>query len=129
MVISLTKPTAALSVTVCLAAGALAEDSAKVLSASEIDLLLRGNTIEGTWSGSTYTQYFGEDGQTVYLEENRRPDVGRWRVNSETEQYESWWEQTGWTAYTVLETEGGFAWKRGDGHELFVVSEGKQITW
>lgn len=99
------------------------------LSATEIEALLSGNTINGTWSGSEYTQYFDPNGMTVYIPKGRQPDVGKWRVNTETDQYESWWEQTNWTGYTVLKTETGYGWKRSDGHEPFTVEAGKQITW
>ncbi|WP_338549837.1 hypothetical protein [Roseovarius phycicola] len=119
----------ALALGLYLSTSASSDDTAQPLTAAEIDLHLRGNTIKGAWSGEAYTQFFSEDGQTVYLQQNRRPDVGRWRVNSETNQYESWWEQTGWTGYTVLETKDGYAWKRGDDHEVFSMSAGKQIKW
>lgn len=108
---------------------AWAEETSRILNAQDVDTLLRGNTITGTWSGETYTQYFSEDGATVYLQTNRRPEVGRWRVNQGTGEYESWWEQSGWSRYTILETKDGFAWKRSNGSELFTVEQGKQITW
>ena len=105
---------------------AIAEEA---LSAEEIKELLTGNTIEGTWSGSHYTQFFGKNGETAYIPEGRMPDIGRWRVNSETNEYESWWEQTGWNGYTVLRLDEGYAWKRTKGHEQFIVLEGKQVSW
>lgn len=101
----------------------------EIVKAYEIETLLSGNTITGTWSGSEYTQYFDPNGITVYIPEGRQPDLGRWRVNSQTDQYESWWEQTGWTPYTVIRTNAGYAWKRENGSEPFTVQQGKQITW
>ena len=106
-----------------------ASQADEALTASEIDRLLRGNTIEGSWSGAAYTQYFSDDGQTIYLQANRRPEIGRWRVNSQTDQYESWWEQTGWTGYTILRTDTGYGWKRDAKTEPFTVLPGKKITW
>ncbi|MEM8774689.1 MAG: hypothetical protein AAGF53_06620 [Pseudomonadota bacterium] len=99
------------------------------LTAEEIETLLNGNTIKGVWSGNNYTQYFGENGETAYIPEGRMPDIGRWRVNIDTDQYESWWEQTGWTGYTVLKVDEGYGWKRSDGYEPFTVLEGKRVSW
>lgn len=109
-----------------LALPAVAEE---IVPAEEIESLLSGNTITGTWSGTQYTQYFDANGVTVYIPEGRQPDMGRWRVNADTDQYESWWEQTGWTPYTVIRTQDGYAWKREKGAEPFTVKKGKQITW
>lgn len=99
------------------------------LSASEIEALLAGNTVSGTWSGTPYKQYYGEGGFTMYVPEGGMPDQGRWRVNHETNQYESWWRMTNWTPYTVVETENGLAWVHGESLQPFEVLEGKQVNW
>ena len=101
----------------------------EVVSAPELQDLLSGNTITGTWSGTKYTQFFSDEGATVYIPAGRQPEIGRWRVNAQTGQYESWWEQSGWSRYTVIRTEDGYGWKRGDGYEPFTVQQGKQIVW
>lgn len=99
------------------------------MTAAQIDGLLRGNTIRGTWNGDPYTQFFDANGQTIYFPEGGRPDQGRWRVNTDTNQYESWWERTNWTGYTVLMTNAGFAWVSREKTQPFEVFEGKQVTW
>ena len=98
------------------------------LSAAEIEALLSGNTIAGTWSGTPYRQYYAEDGTTLYVPEDGRADDGRWRTNPETDEYESWWRSTGWTPYALVQTgEGEHAWVNGDRLEPFRVLPGKQI--
>ncbi|RXV59470.1 hypothetical protein C6W92_15025 [Roseovarius sp. A46] len=98
------------------------------LTPPEIEALLGGNTIVGTWSGTPYRQYYGPDGTTLYVPEGGRADEGRWRTNEETGEYESWWRSTGWTPYALVRTEdGGHAWINGDGLEPFSVVPGRQI--
>ena len=59
------------------------------LTAEQINTLLSGNTITGTWSGTGYKQYFGDDGMTVYIPDGGAADRGRWRTNTEADTYES----------------------------------------
>ena len=99
------------------------------LTAAQIQTLLAGNTSIGTWSGSGYKQYFTEGGMTMYIPDGGPPDQGRWRTNAETDQYESWWRMTNWTAYTVVMTNEGYAWVNGEKLEPFKVYEGKQVNW
>lgn len=99
-------------------------------TAEEIASLLTGNTIVGTWSGTRYRQYFDANGTTTYSTEGGRSDDGRWRVNPDTNEYESWWRSTGWTPYLLVHTDdGGYAWVNGDRLEPFDVLTGKQIEW
>jgi len=98
------------------------------LTAPEIETLLAGNTISGSWSGTGYRQYFGTDGTTVYISEEGRVENGQWRVNGETNDYESWWRSTGWTPYAMVRTNAdGYAWVNGDRLEPFTVQAGRQI--
>tara|TARA_R100001369_G_C3237956_1_gene153510 strand:+ start:274 stop:654 length:381 start_codon:yes stop_codon:yes gene_type:complete len=98
------------------------------LTPPEIEALLSGNTIVGTWSGTHYRQYYGPDGTTLYVPEGGRADEGRWRTNEETGEYESWWRSTGWTPYALVRTEEGeYAWINGDGLEPFSVVPGRQV--
>ncbi len=99
------------------------------LIASEIEMLLTGNTISGVWSGRAYKQYYGEGGFTVYVTDNDRADQGRWRVNHDTNQYESWWRFTGWSPYSLVKTETGYAWVHGKTLQPFEVLQGKQVSW
>ncbi|WP_104017989.1 hypothetical protein [Roseovarius nitratireducens] len=107
---------------------AVAQAVQEKLTAPEIEALLSGNTIVGTWSGTPYRQYYGPDGTTINVPEGGRADEGRWRTNPETEEYESWWRSTGWTPYALVRTEdGGHAWINGDRLEPFSVVPGRQI--
>lgn len=96
----------------------------KELTGAQIDTLLRGNTIIGTWAGTSYTQYFSESGKTVYAPINGRPDEGRWRANPDTNRYESMWRSGDWTPYAIVTTDDGFAWVNGEGLEPFRVMAG-----
>ncbi len=98
------------------------------IAADEIAALLTGNTIVGTWSGTRYRVYFDADGTAAYVTDGGRVDEGRWRVNPDTNEYESWWRSTGWTPYLLVHTdEGGYAWVNGDRLETFEVLQGKHI--
>lgn len=98
------------------------------ITADEIAALLTGNTIVGTWSDTRYRQYFDANGTTAYVTDGGRADEGRWRVNPDTNEYESWWRSTGWTPYLLVHTdEGGYAWVNGDRLETFEVLQGKHI--
>lgn len=100
------------------------------LTAPEIEALLAGNTVNGVWAGSNYTQYFSEGGVTVYIPEGGHPDEGRWRANHDTNEYESWWRSTGWTPYVIVRTGSGeLAYVNGEKLEPFTVTEGKQVDW
>lgn len=111
-----------------LIAAASAQAAPIRLSAAEIETLLSGNTVDGTWSGTPYRQYYDPDGTTLYVPDGGRGDEGRWRTNAETNEYESWWRSTGWTPYALVRTEdGGHAWVNGDRLEPFRVLPGRQI--
>ena len=111
-------------------AGEEAADAVTVqMTAAQIEDLLAGNTVMGTWSGSNYTQYYGEDDFTVYIPEGGEPDEGKWRVNADTDDYESWWRSTGWTPYAIVMTNDGYAFVNGEYLEQFDVFEGKQVEY
>ncbi|MEM6589984.1 MAG: hypothetical protein AAF641_16175 [Pseudomonadota bacterium] len=99
------------------------------MTAPQIEALLTGNTIRGSWNGDGYTQFFDANGLTVYFPDGGRPDQGKWRVSADTDQYESWWERTNWTGYTIMVTNDGFAWVSRGELQPFEVFEGKQVTW
>lgn len=102
--------------------------AAQQLTASEIEDVLAGNTIDGTWGADNYVQYFAEDGTTIYVPDDGKPAEGRWRVDPATGVYESWWISTGWTPYVVVDVpDGDYAWLNGDRVETFTVQEGRQI--
>ncbi len=114
---------------VALPAGAGEAPGAVQATATQIQQLLTGNTIVGTWSGSNYKQYYDASGFTVYVAEGAPPSRGKWRVKEDTNEYDSWWEQTGWTPYVVMMTNDGFAWVNGDKLEHFKVLDGKQVDF
>ncbi|MGI3209654.1 hypothetical protein ACROSR_00905 [Roseovarius tibetensis] len=101
---------------------------AQHISASEIEDVLTGNTIDGVWSGSHYRQYYAEDGTTIYVPDEGQRREGRWRVNPEDGTYESWWRSTGWTPYVMVDLpDSGYAWINGDVVEAFTVQKGRRI--
>jgi hypothetical protein len=73
------------------------------LSAAEIEETLIGNTVEGLWDGSSYKQFFDASGNTIYVEDGRQPNFGRWKADAEKDAYCSWWEVSGWACYEVLD--------------------------
>ena len=112
----------ALMAIVLMPAAAWAEDIK--LTAGEISTLLTGNTISGTWVGVPYTSTYSPDGVTVYTEEGRPAQRGRWRVNEQTDEYESWWEQSGWSGYVIVRSDEGLAWLFKGTRQPFVVIDG-----
>ena len=99
------------------------------MTAAEIKTALSGNTIDGTWAGSKYKQYYGENGFTMYLAEGSKPSPGKWRVNADTDDYESWWESTGWTPYKMTRDGETYYWIGETEKHPFVILEGKQVKW
>lgn len=99
------------------------------MSADEIEHLLTGNTAEGTWDGTAYKSYFAPDGTTIYVPTNADPMDGKWRINAESGQYESFFAAVGWTGYTVLRTDTGFAWMHDGTAYPFSVVEGRDLEF
>ncbi len=97
------------------------------LTAPEITALLTGNTIVGDWDGAPYKSYFAPDGMTIYLPEGGSPEQGKWRVNQANDEYQSWWEHTGWTSYSIVRTADGLAWAYGNARQKFTVQNGRTI--
>lgn len=101
-----------------------------VVKADEIQTLLMGNTIHGTWFGGEYKQHFYKDGRTIYAPRKSQSSLGKWRVNEANDQYESWWERTGWVGYNIVRENGELFWL-GDSNEPqpFVILPGEQLVW
>jgi len=115
-----------LALGLALGASAAHADPA-TLTAAEIDALLSGNTAVGDWNGTPYRQWFAENGITVYVPKGGRPDRGKWRVNPETDDYESWWEQSGWSRYGIARAGDTLLWVETSGKtHPFAVLEGNQ---
>ena len=105
----------------------------KTLTASEIKMLLTGNTAVGRWIDHNYRQYFGDDGATIYAQENARSSsLGRWRINSAKNQYESWWERAGWGAgYSIVLKDNVYYWVSSVGSaepQAFEILPGSQLV-
>ena len=100
------------------------------IKATEIRNLISGNTIRGTWSGEEYKQYFAEDGSTIYAPRRSQSTAGKWRVNEKTDQYESWWERSGWSAYGIARDGDALFWiSKGLEPQPFEVLPGEQLVW
>ena len=72
------------------------------LSAAEIAQALAGNTVDGNWKGTPYKQFFAHDGGTTYVAQGASPSEGKWKVDTEKDQYCSWWQGTGWDCYDIF---------------------------
>ena len=102
-----------------------------LLTGAEIEAALSGNTITGTWSGSDYRQFFAANGSTTYAPRNSPPTQGRWRIDHDQGLYESWWQQSGWSAYKVKRDDGQLFWvnEQGANPQPFSVQTGKHMRW
>jgi hypothetical protein len=97
------------------------------LSAKEIDNLLSGNTVVGDWGGK-YKQYYATDDFTIYLPNGGKGAEGKWRVNADTDMYESWWAETGWTPYGIARDGVNYVWIDDKGKRYsFTVEKGFQF--
>jgi len=107
-------------------------NSEKSLTAAEIRSLLTGNTAIGRWIDHRYRQYFNADGSTIYAQSGQRSALGRWRVNSQTNQYESWWERAGWgSGYRITKKDGVYYWVSSTGNtppQAFELLVGQQLV-
>ena len=116
---------------VLLAVGVVHADD-KTLTAAEIEKLLTGNTAVGRWIDHNYRQYFGDDGATIYAQENTRSSLGRWRVNRAKNHYESWWERAGWGAgYSIVVKDDVYYWVSSVGStepQAFEILPGSQLV-
>jgi len=98
--------------------------------AAEIRSLLTGNTIHGTWSGDEYKQFFNADGSTIYAPRASQSTAGKWRVNEKTNEYESWWERSGWSGYGIVRDGDQLFWaSTGLKAQPFRVLPGQQLVW
>lgn len=98
-----------------LAGPARASDEREVLG-HELVELLRGKTIEGSWRGQPYTQWFGADGRTSYTVAGAT-DWGHWHLG-DTGYYCSTWSRGGLSCYRVLEKDGSYFWQQASGGAL-----------
>ena len=107
---------------------ALAEEPVP-LQAAEIEVLLNGNTVKGTWDGKAYRQFFDANSVTIYQQDKAPESRGRWKVDAAKNAYCSEWNQSGvWACYEVLSQGDHYLWRSESGHtESFTVLAGKQL--
>ncbi len=71
--------------TICILAlmtsAALAAE--RPLKGSEIDALIKGNTVTGENINGIWKQYFDANGQTTYLAPEKPPTLGEWNVQGD----------------------------------------------
>lgn len=100
------------------------------LAAHEIDALLSGNTAIGKWQGTSYRQYFGDDGSTIYAQSGSRSALGQWRVDNTVDEYQSIWARdTQWEGWYVMEYAGAYFWvSKSTPPTPFQVVEGQKLV-
>ncbi len=76
--------------------------------------LIAGNSIEGTWAGREYEQYFSPSGATHYREQDGRPSQGTWRVNADGQYCSVWPPAAREDCYTVRVLGAAIYWPAGD---------------
>lgn len=95
-------------------AGGASAQSVK-LSATEINILLSGNTAVGVWDDVPYRQYFDFEGMTVFVPEGATTMRGEWRVDADLNEFQSILhsDDTGkdaWEGWYVMEFSGDWYW-------------------
>ena len=112
----------------CVAAPCFAEPVA--LTATEIEATLSGKTVIGDWKGRAYRQYFNTDGSTIFAMRRAQSTLGEWRVNADTNQYESKWNDPEWESYGVSKDGATFYWTGRDLEpQAFELVEGADLLW
>jgi hypothetical protein len=98
------------------------------LEASEIAILLSGNTAVGAWGDTSYRQYFDPDGTTIYVEDGVNSALGEWRVSEDS--YQSIWSgDIDWSGWFVMEFSGDFYWvSKTTPPTPFSVVDGQQLA-
>jgi len=101
---------------------------AKSLTGQEILELLEGNTAVGDWMGTPYRQYFLDDGTTIYAQKGTRSTSGQWRINFQSNHYESIWDRGNWSGYGVSLIDDKYHWTQtGIEPQAFTVVEGEAL--
>jgi len=98
----------------CLATAAALPASAaeQALTGAEIQTLLSGNSVHGTWASTDYWSYFAADGVTLYRTD-RGVDRGQWRVKGD--RYCSTWAQSGESCYRLARDGNQLIWLTDEG--------------
>lgn len=119
----------ALAILSAMSIGAAQAGEPIKLMGPEIKALFDGNSVDGIWGQAHYHSYFDPGGMTLYQEEGRPPQEGRWHV-SDT-QYCSRWEPGGTTCYDIYRDSEQIIWVSPDsGHrDSSVLVSGKAVPW
>lgn len=92
----------------------------RMLANDEIQTLLAGNSLKGSWGGSGYCQYFDTRGNTTYQFKGQPATFGRWFVKNN--QYCSTWPpSTSVSCYDVVQDDKKIIWKPGPENSAVVV--------
>ena len=94
----------ALALVCCLLMHGIAAAAPKPLATADIQALLTGNTVHGTWAGREYFSYFEANGWTTYVEPGKPSSLGRWRAHND--KYCSKWGEAGNESCYALEMDG-----------------------
>jgi hypothetical protein len=99
------------------------------LTGPEIKALFDGNSVDGIWGQAHYHSYFDPAGMTLYQEEGRPPQEGRWHI-SDT-QYCSRWEPGGTSCYDIYRDGEQIIWVGPDSSHRYssVLISGKAVPW
>jgi len=118
-------------IAVLLMLGASASHAQSVkLADHEISALLSGNTALGIWQGVQYRQYFAEDGTSIFAQEGTKSALGRWRVDTTADEFQSIWARdTIWEGWYIMVYAGAFFWvSKSTPPTLFKVVEGQNLV-
>lgn len=120
----------AVSATLVFATSPPAQPVAVQLDAAEVTALLTGNTAVGVWEGTPYRQHFDETGVTLFAQPEARTTRGEWRVDPETDEYQSIWPgETEWEGWIVMIWMDEYYWlSRTTPPTPFEVVEGEQLV-
>jgi hypothetical protein len=93
----------------------------------QLSELLSGNSMQGSWAGRPYLQYFDPGGSTRYREQGGNETTGRWRVDESGQYCSQWPPSDRWVCYQVLVSGSDIYWKSGDEHYPAEVKPGNRF--
>lgn len=93
----------------------------------QLDEMLRGNTMEGTWAGRAYLQYFDPSGSTLYREQGGEESTGRWRIAENGDYCSVWPPSDRWVCYEVRVIGSSLYWKSDDQYYPSEIKPGRQF--
>lgn len=112
-----------------LPAGAGAEEGDYLFLGEELVKLLRGRSVQGSFNGKPFTEYFGPDGGTSYEIGDEGLKHGHWKI-ADTGDLCLTWEEVGLRCYRVYRRGHDYFAKRVDGgaEEFFTVHDGNLLA-